>query len=252
MDDAALEYYSRHLLLNEWGEAAQAALSAAHVLIVGAGGLGCPAAHALATAGVGSLSIADGDVVEASNLQRQTLHTPAWLGQPKVASIQAALSHLNPRCTVQPISTRLSGAALDAAVAGADLVLDCTDNFATRHAINRACVAAGKPLFMGAAIRFDGQWAVFDTRQPTSPCYHCVFPLSKSNEDDDADRCGVMGVYAPLTQHVGNTLASAAIRWITGVGQVALGELSVFNALNADTQVLRVPRVASCAVCEAR
>ena len=261
MDDATLQFYSRHLLLNEWGAGAQDKLATARVLIIGAGGLGCPAAHLLAAAGVGQITIADGDTVEASNLQRQYLHTVAFLGLPKVDSIRAAVLAINPRCVVHTIKQRLAGSALNAAVAAADLVLDCTDNITTRHAINRACVTAKKPLVSGAAIRFDGQWSVFDAGSKDSPCYACVFPEAATPEDaadgsdtnvEDADRCGVMGVFAPLTHRVGNEQASAAIRLITGVGAVSLGELTLHNALDGSQYSLKAPRRADCAVCGVR
>ena len=251
MDDAALQYYSRHVLLNEWGIEAQAKLAAAHVLVIGAGGLGCPAAHLLAAAGVGRITIADGDVVDATNLQRQYLHTVAAIGQPKVLSIQAALNTINPRCTVTALLERLSGAAILAAVSAADVVLDCTDSFASRHAINRACVAAKKPLISGAAIRFDGQWIAFDASNPHSACYHCLFAEHIANDEhnDDTDRCAVMGVYAPLTHRVGNEQASMAIRLITGIGSVKTSLLTVFNALDGSSHQMIVPRDAGCVVC---
>jgi molybdopterin-synthase adenylyltransferase len=249
MDNAALTRYSRHLLLNEWGIDTQAKLTAAKVLIIGMGGLGCPAAHSLAAAGVGQLTIVDDDVVDATNLQRQHLHTSARIGMAKVQSARIALSDINPLCTIVPVQQRLSSDALQIAVATHDIVLDCSDNFATRHAINRACVQARKPLVSGAAIRFDGQLIVFDVRQATSPCYQCVFP--ENGADDEADRCAVMGVFAPLTQQIGTLQAAAAIKLITGVGSVAVGQLQLSNALDGSVQRFAAIKSAHCAVCQA-
>jgi molybdopterin-synthase adenylyltransferase len=249
VNDQALTRYSRHLLLNEWGAAAQDTLSAAKVLIIGMGGLGCPAAHNLAAAGVGHLTIADGDVVDATNLQRQHLHTTARIGMAKVLSAQIALQGINPLCTVTPVPQRLAGQALQAAVAAHDVVLDCSDNFATRHAVNRACVAARKPLISGAAIRFDGQLLVLDSNDGNSACYHCVFP--ETGSEDDADRCAVMGVFAPLTQQIGTLQAAAAIKRITGVGRVPLGQLQLFNALDGSQHSIQVSKDKTCPVCSA-
>jgi molybdopterin-synthase adenylyltransferase len=247
MDNATLTRYSRHLLLNEWGIEAQVKLTQAKVLIIGMGGLGCPAAHTLAAAGVGQLTVVDDDVVDATNLQRQYLHTTTRIGMAKVLSAQIALNDINPLCSVIPLQQRLGGEALRRAVAAHDIVLDCSDNFATRHAINRACVHARKPLVSGAAIRFDGQLIVFDVRQASSPCYHCVFP--ESGPDDDSDRCGVMGVFAPLTQQIGTLQAAAAIKLITSIGSVVLGQLQLFNALDSSTQLIQASHDAACSVC---
>lgn len=285
MDDAALTRYSRHLLLNEWGIEAQDKLSAAKVLIIGAGGLGCPAAQLLACSGVGTLTIADGDTVDATNLMRQTLHTAPRIGMNKALSAQIALHAMNPLCTVVPIASRLAGPALLDVVRQHDIVLDCCDNFATRHAVNRACVLAKKPLFSAAAIRFDGQWVVFNAANPDSACYHCLFPepdtavsgsefkhqdasdqeakaqhtktqhakaqhaVDRTDTHDDQDRCAVMGVFAPLTQLMGTHLAAAALRYVAGVGQVALSTLTLYNALDGSQHSIRVPKDAACSVC---
>lgn len=247
MTHAELTRYSRHLLLNEWSDAAQAKLAAAKVLIVGMGGLGCPAAQQLAAAGVGTLTIADDDDVDATNLMRQNLHTSDRIGMAKVDSARMALLTLNPHCKVIPLHLRLSGAALKQAVSESDIVLDCTDSFSARHAINRACTLHRKPLVSGSATRFDGQWIVFDTGTPESPCYECLFP--EAGHDEPADRCGVMGVFAPLTAQIGGLQAAAAIKKITGVGHVSLGQLHLHNALDSSWHSIRVPKVAGCAVC---
>lgn len=251
MNDEALVRYSRHLLLNEWGLEAQEKLAAAKVLIIGMGGLGCPAAQSLAAAGIGQLTIADGDVVDATNLQRQHLHTTARIGMAKVLSAQIALREINPLCAVTALNQRLAGNALQEAVAAHDIVLDCTDNFSTRHAINHACVLAKKPLVSGSAIRFDGQLLVLDLRKPQSPCYHCIFPNEglENEASDDADRCAVMGVFAPLTLQIGNLQAIAAIKLIAGVGQLALSQLQLFNALDGSSQAIKVQRDVHCPIC---
>ena len=249
MNDDALNRYSRHILLNEWGVEAQDKLSAAKVLIIGMGGLGCPAAHALASAGVGHLTIADGDTVDVTNLQRQYLHTADRIGFSKVQSAQIALNAINPLCQVTTIAQRIGGDELRRTVAAHDIVLDCSDNFATRHAINRVCVAARKPLVSGAAIRFDGQLIVFNAADPLarSACYHCLFP--EQGHEDEGDRCAVMGVFAPLTMQIGNLQAAAAIKWLTGVGTVPVSTLTIVNALDGKQHSISVPRDAGCAVC---
>ena len=181
MTDEQLLRYSRHILLDEIGIEGQSAIVGARALIIGAGGLGSPAALYLASAGVGRITLADGDTVDLTNLQRQTLHTTERVGQLKARSGQTALEQINPQVNVEAINERLAGDALDAAIANADVVLDCCDNFATRHAVNRACVRSKTPLVSGAAIRFSGQLAVFDARNENSPCYHCLFPKATTS-----------------------------------------------------------------------
>lgn len=249
MDDAELLRYSRHILLPEIGIEGQHALRQARVLIIGLGGLGCPAALYLAAAGVGSLVLADGDTVDATNLQRQVLHREATLGQAKVRSAQLALQEVNADCRIEAIAERLDGAALTAAVAGVDVVLDCSDNFATRHEVNATCVAAGKPLVSGAAIRFDGQLAVFDSRRADSPCYHCLFP---QGEEAEELRCAVMGVFAPLTGIIGCAQAAEALKLIIGCGESLAGRLLLLDGLMMRWRELRVPRDAHCPVCATR
>lgn len=249
MDDHQLLRYSRHLLLDDMGVEAQERLLASSVLVVGAGGLGCPAALYLACAGVGRLLLADDDTVDLTNLQRQVLHREAGIGLPKVASAQRALAELNPRVEVVPLARRLEGAALDEAVRQADVVLDCTDNFATRHAINRACFAAGVPLVSGAALRFEGQVAVFDPRDAACACYHCVFPAHQSVEEA---QCATMGVFAPLTGIVGTMQAAEAMKLAGGFGVPMTGQLMMI-----DTRTMRFDRIAlardrECAVCARR
>ena len=250
MDDAQLLRYSRHILLPEVGIEGQARLARAKVLVVGAGGLGCPAALYLAASGIGRLVLADADRVDLTNLQRQILFRTAAVGQSKVAAAREALNALNPGVEVVPLELRLAGEALAAQVAEADLVLDCTDNFATRHAINRACVAHRKPLVSGAAIRFDAQLAVFDLRDPQAPCYACLYP-----EDGQAEEvaCATMGVFAPLTGVVGAMQALEAVKLLAAVGpRPEHTQLLLMDALAGEWRRVRVKRDAGCAACGGR
>ncbi|WP_341675730.1 molybdopterin-synthase adenylyltransferase MoeB [Niveibacterium sp. SC-1] len=249
MNDEQLLRYSRHILLPELGIEGQEAICAARVLVVGAGGLGSPAALYLASAGVGTLVLADGDEVDLTNLQRQILHTQARVGQPKVASGREALQALNPEIEIVALHQRLEGEVLAEEVARADLVLDCCDNFATRHAVNRACVAARKPLVSGAAIRFDGQISVFDLRREDAPCYHCLFP---EGEELEELRCAVTGVFAPLTGIVGATQAAEALKLLAGCGEPLVSRLLLLDALEMKWRELRYPRDPDCPVCGRR
>ena len=249
MDDEQLLRYSRHILLPEIGIEGQQRLLDAHVLMIGAGGLGSPAALYLASAGVGTLSICDGDVVDLTNLQRQIVHREAAVGRPKVESARDTLLAINPRVNINAIPERVDGARLAQLVAAADVVLDGSDNFATRHAVNRACVAAKKPLVSGAGIRFDGQLAVFDLRDAQSPCYACLFPESGENEEM---RCAVMGVFAPLVGIIGAMQAAEALKLLAGAGQTLNGRLLLLDALTMDVRTVRLQRDPACAVCAPR
>ena len=249
MNDDQLLRYSRHILLPQLGIDGQERIVAARVLVVGAGGLGSPAAYYLASAGVGTLVLADGDTVDLTNLQRQILHTTGAVGRPKAESGRDTLAHINPECRVVPLVERLAGDRLDAEVAAADLVLDCCDNFATRHAVNRACVARGKPLVSGAAIRFDGQVAVFDPREADGPCYNCLFPEGQEAEEV---RCAVMGVFAPLTGMIGTVQAAEALKLLAGIGRSLAGRLLLLDGLSMEWREIRVPRDPACPVCSRR
>jgi adenylyltransferase/sulfurtransferase len=246
MNDRQLLRYSRHILLDALGIEAQERLLASRVLVVGAGGLGSPAALYLAAAGVGTLVLADGDTVEASNLQRQILHTQQHLGKAKAESGIQTLARINPEIRLVALARRLAGAELEAEVAAADVVLDCSDNFATRHAINRACVRHARPLVSGAAIGFSGQVSVFDLARPASPCYHCLFP---DGEEDEALRCAVTGVFAPLTGMVGSIQAGEAIKCLTGAGTLLSGRLLLVDALDQHWRTLTFTRDPACPVC---
>ena len=248
LNDEALLRYSRHILLDEWGVAGQEQLAKAHALIIGVGGLGCPAALFLASAGVGTLTIADHDRVDLTNLQRQIAHETASVGELKVESLKRRLNAINPSVNVVAIAEKLEGDALQHAVTAADIVLDCTDRFDTRHAINRACVKAKKPLVSGAAIRFDGQVSVFDSRVETSPCYHCVYP---ETSDFEETACAAMGVFAPLVGIVGSMQAAEALKLLANIdgAETLCGRLLTIDAKTMDVSQLRVKRDARCSVC---
>jgi molybdopterin-synthase adenylyltransferase len=246
MNDSQLLRYSRHILLDEVGIEGQTALLDSHALIVGAGGLGSPAALYLGSAGVGRITIVDGDRIDATNLQRQIAHKLSGVGDFKATSIQQAIADLNPDVKVTAITQRAGDELLDTLVAQADVVLDCTDNFATRHAINRAAVRHKKPLVSGAAIRFDGQVAVYDARQQASPCYACVFP--ESHQADEAD-CATMGVFAPLVGIIGSVQAAEAIKLLCGIGQALTGRLQMLDARTMAWSEIRMGRNAQCEVC---
>ncbi|MFA7666545.1 MAG: HesA/MoeB/ThiF family protein [Burkholderiaceae bacterium] len=249
MNDEQLLRYSRHLLLDEIGVEAQERLLASTMLVVGAGGLGSPATLYLAAAGVGRLLLADDDAVDLTNLQRQILHRQDRIGEPKADSGRRSLLELNPGIEVQAIVERLGNDRLLALARQADVVLDCCDNFETRHAINRACVATGTPLVSGAAIRFDGQFAVFDTRRADSPCYHCLFPEGRDVEEV---RCATMGVFAPLTGIIGTMQAAEALKLAGGFGQPAVGRLMLLDARTLHWHTVAVPRDRDCPVCGQR
>jgi len=246
MNDDQLLRYSRHILLPEIGVEGQQAFVDARVLVIGAGGLGSPAAMYLASAGVGTIVLADDDDVDLTNLQRQILHTAQSVGQPKVLSGQATLSRLNPEVRVIPLASRLQGEALDEQVAAADVVLDCCDNFETRHAVNRACFRYRKPLVSGAAIRFDGQLYVFDLRDGQSPCYHCLFP---EGEDVETVRCAVMGVFAPITGIIGASQAAEALKLLAGIGTSLAGRVLLLDGLNMEWRSIGLGKDPACAVC---
>jgi len=246
LNDDQLLRYSRHILLPQVGVAGQARISEASVLIVGAGGLGCPVALYLGAAGVGRLLLADGDSVDLTNLQRQIGHASAAIGQNKADSLARSVLAINPEIDVQPIRQTLVGNALHEAVAAVDLVVDASDNFATRHAVNRACVLLGKPLVSGAAIGFSGQLAVFDPRRAGSPCYHCLFP---DHADEPELRCAEAGVFSPLVGVIGAMQALEALKYLAQVGELLVGRLLLWDGLRADARVMKVPRDPACLVC---
>jgi len=248
VDDRQLLRYSRHLLLDEIGVDAQQRLLESTALVVGAGGLGCPAALYLASAGMGRIVLADADTVDLTNLQRQILHRESSVGWPKVESARRSLAEINSTIEIVALAQRLAGDALEDAVARSTVVLDCCDNFETRHAVNRACVKARVPLVSGAAIRFDGQLAAFDARQASSPCYHCLFPEGQETEEV---RCATMGVFAPLTGIVGTMQAAEALKIAGGFAAPMIGRLLLIDSRTMELQSIRLARDPHCAVCGA-
>ncbi len=247
MNDEQLLRYSRQIMLPQWEVAGQEAILSSRVLIVGLGGLGCPVAMYLAAAGVGHLVLADFDHVDLSNLQRQIAHGEADIGRSKVDSARQTLQQLNPMVVVETIEERLQEARLRTEVDKVDAVVDCTDNFSVRHAINRACVATGTPLISGAAIRFEGQVAVFDPRQPDAPCYRCLY----AEEADEDLTCSESGVIAPLVGVIGSIQALETLKVLAGVGVALTGKLMMYDGLMADWRTLALPRDPGCPVCGA-
>lgn len=249
MHDDQLLRYSRHILLNEIGLEGQKKLLAGHVLLIGAGGLGSPIALYLAAAGVGQLTLCDNDVVDLTNLQRQIAHQSSAIGQNKAESAAHTARAINPTVSITALAQRADDALLAQQVAQADVVIDASDNFATRHAVNRACVAQHKPLVSGAAVRFDGQVAVFDLRQETAPCYHCLFP--EAGEADEM-RCAENGVFAPLVGIIGCTQAAEAIKLLVGCGTSLNGKLLLLESLDMRWRTIRLQRDPACTVCAGR
>jgi molybdopterin-synthase adenylyltransferase len=246
MGDDDLLRYSRHILLDEIGIEGQARIQAAHALVVGAGGLGSPVALYLGSAGVGHITLVDDDVVDMTNLQRQIAHSADRVGSPKVESAKAAILAINPTAQVTTVQARADAALLDKLVRQADVVLDCCDNFATRHAINVACVRHATPLVSGAAIRFDGQLAVYDTARAAQPCYACVFPPDSTVEET---RCATMGVFAPLVGIIGSMQAAEALKIVSGIGSKMAGRMLMLDGRNMEFNDIRVPRNLQCKVC---
>ena len=248
MDDAQLLRYSRHILLNELGIDGQEKLLASHALIIGAGGLGSPVSLYLGSAGVGHITVVDHDHVDATNLQRQIAHTLDRVGQFKAESVRTAIAQINPDVSVTPITQRADAATLDTLVACADVVLDCSDNFETRQAVNLACVQHRKPLVSGAAIRMDGQVSVFDTTQPDAPCYACIFPPEHMPEET---RCATMGVFAPLVGIIGTVQAAEALKILSGMGSHMAGRLLMLDGRELSWTDIRMQRNPACPVCAA-
>jgi molybdopterin/thiamine biosynthesis adenylyltransferase len=246
MNDHQLLRYSRHILLDDIDIQGQEKLLAAHALVIGAGGLGSPAAFYLASAGIGKITLVDDDTVDLTNLQRQILHTTARVGQPKTASGKQTLHEIKPDIDIVALQERVAGERLHALVRDATVVLDCSDNFATRHAINRACVANRVPLVSGAAIMFDGQVSVFDARDGNAPCYACLFPEDQQFEEVN---CATMGVFAPLVGIIGSMQAAEALKLAAGIGQSLAGRLLLLDARTMEWSSIKIARNVDCAVC---
>jgi molybdopterin/thiamine biosynthesis adenylyltransferase len=246
MTDDQLLRYSRHILLDDLGIAGQEKMLSSHALIIGAGGLGSPAALYLASAGVGHITLVDPDTVDATNLQRQIAHTLSRVGRLKVDSAQQAMQAINPDVWVSAIAERADAALLDRLVAQADVVLDCCDNFQTRQAINAACVHQRVPLVSGAAIGMDGQIAVYDPRDAHAPCYACVFA---PDQPPPEVQCATMGVLAPLVGVIGSVQAAEALKLLAGVGTSLMGRLQMLDGRHMAWSELRLLRQPDCPVC---
>ena len=249
MNDDQLLRYSRHLLLDDIGIEGQQRLLDAQALVIGAGGLGSPVALYLGTAGVGRLTLVDHDTVDLTNLQRQIAHDRSRVGQPKAESAAQSVRAINPDVQLRTLTRRADAALLDDLVAGADVVLDCTDNFRTRHAVNAACVRHRRPLVSGAAIGFDGQISVYDTRDPDLPCYGCLFPPDAGYEEV---ACATMGVFAPLVGIIGTMQAAEALKLLAGVGRSLAGRLLMLDGRTMSWDEVRLARHPGCPVCGAR
>lgn len=246
MQDAELLRYSRHILLDGFGIEGQTRLTQSSVLVIGSGGLGSPVSMYLACAGVGSITLVDHDVVDLTNLQRQIAHRTQSVGTPKVSSAATTLHDLNPLVQVAAWNTRADSAFLAQHVPQSDVVIDCCDNFATRHAVNNACVRFGKPLVSGAAIQFDGQISVYDPRSGKHPCYACVFPANAQLEET---RCSTMGVFAPLVGIIGTMQAAEALKLLCGLGTTLAGRLLMLDARSMEWTEVQLPRDPNCSVC---
>lgn len=246
MTDDQLLRYSRHILLDEMGIEGQERALVAHALIIGAGGLGSPAAMYLASAGVGRITLVDDDAVDLTNLQRQIAHTTARVGSPKVESAATALHAINPEVLVTPVRARADAALLDALVPQATVVLDCSDNYATRQAVNAACVRHRVPLVAGAVIRFDAQITVVDPRDDKAPCYACIFPPEAEFEEV---RCSTLGVFAPLVGVVGALQAAEALKLVARIGASLAGRLLMLDGRSMEWSTLRAARAPHCPVC---
>ena len=248
MDDRQLLRYSRHLLLDDLGVEGQQKLLDSHALILGAGGLGSPVALYLASAGVGRITLVDDDTVDLTNLQRQIMHTEARVGELKVESARTAIAAINPDIRVETVGHRADLALLLHALADADIAIDCSDNFAARQALNRACVQTSTPLVSGSAIGFDGQMTVFNAADAQSPCYACLFPPSQLVEEV---RCATMGVFAPLVGIVGTLEATEALKLLSGMGSSMVGRLLMVDTRHMEFTEVRVRRHPGCEVCGA-
>lgn len=246
MNDHQLLRYSRHILLPQIEYEGQEKLTKSHALIVGAGGLGSPAALYMAASGVGTLTICDFDVVDITNLQRQIIHTTQSVGINKAISAQQAIYETNPDVAVQAIQAKSTEAEFSGLVSQADVVLDCSDNFATRYMLNRLCVKYKKPLVSGAALAFEGQITVYDMRHENSPCYHCLFP---DNGEGTDLRCATNGVFAPLVGMIGTTQAAEALKILVGIGESLQGRLLLLDALAMQWREIKLKKDASCSVC---
>ena len=249
MNDEQLLRYSRHLLLEEIDVAGQEKLLGSHVLVIGAGGLGSAAAPYLAAAGVGKITLIDHDQVELTNLQRQIMHTQNSIGKTKVESGRQFLQSLNSALAINAIAAKASEDLLNTLLPEVDLVLDCTDNFATRQLVNQACFIHKIPLVSGSALKFDGQLSVFDFRKETSPCYACIFSPDERFKEVS---CASMGIFSPLVGIIGSMQAAQALQVLIGFGQPLVGRMLLWNAMNTQIDEIRVARNPACKVCSSQ
>jgi molybdopterin/thiamine biosynthesis adenylyltransferase len=249
MNDEQLLRYSRHLLLDEIDLAGQEKLLKSHVLVIGAGGLGSAAAPYLAAAGIGTITLMDFDAVELTNLQRQIMHTQHSVGSSKVDSGKRFLEALNPTVRVTALQERATASNLEALLPCVDVVLDCTDNFATRQLINSACAQHRVALVSGSALRLDGQLSVFDVKHPDSPCYACIFSPDEAVEEIN---CATMGVFSPLVGIIGTMQAAQALQVLIGFGNPLIGRLVLWNARNTQIETIQISRNPDCPVCGQR
>jgi molybdopterin/thiamine biosynthesis adenylyltransferase len=246
MNDEQLLRYSRHLLLEEIDVVGQEKLLNAHVLVIGAGGLGSAAAPYLAAAGVGNITLMDHDAVELTNLQRQIMHAESSIGKSKVASGKEFLQGLNSSIQVDTIQAKATASLLDELLPSVDIVLDCTDNFSTRHLINAACIKNKIPLVSGSALKFDGQVSVFDPRNPNSPCYACIFSPDEQFEEVS---CSSMGIFSPLVGIIGAMQAAQALQVVIGFGESLVGRMLLWNGRTTQIDEIRISRNSECSVC---
>ncbi len=249
MNEEQKNRYSRHILLKELGETGQEKIARSSALVIGAGGLGSAALLYLASSGMGSITIVDDDAVEVHNLQRQVIHSTERVGLSKAASAKQTLYGINPTIDVKVITTHMTEDTLPELVEETDIVLDCTDNFAIRTAINRICMQLGKPLVAGAAVAFDGQVSVYDPRQENCPCYACLYPEDMEFEDIKAAQ---VGVFAPAVGLVGVVQAAEALKIIAGIGKPLTGFLLLLDALTMEWTKLKIDRNPDCPVCSKR
>ena len=246
MDDHQLLRYSRHILLPQIDIAGQEKLNQSHVLIIGAGGLGSPAALYLAASGIGNLTICDGDRVDLTNLQRQIMHDSSAIGTEKTQSAKQTLLRINPGIKITAIQARVDAEKLSQLIPQADAVIDASDNFSTRHHVNQACVTYKKPLISGAAVQFSGQISVFDLRHSSSPCYHCLFPIDGEEEDMP---CAIMGVFSPLVGIIGSMQAAETLKILLNIGESLNGRLLVLDGLTMNWRSIRLSKDPACPVC---
>jgi len=249
MNEEQKKRYSRHILLKDLGEAGQAQISQSSALVIGAGGLGSAALIYLASSGMGCITIVDDDVVELHNLQRQVIHSTEWVGRLKAESAKQTLHDINPTIDIRTVATRMTEESLPGLIKTADVVLDCTDNFKTRIAINRICMNLGKPLVSGAVVAFDGQVSVYDPRQENCPCYACLYPEDMAFEDIKAAH---IGVFAPAVGLIGIVQAAEALKLAAGIGKPLVGSLLLLDALTMEWTKLKIDRNPDCPVCSKR